>query len=405
MKIAFLLGSGISLKAGLLNVNEITNKILIGEGISHHATGYYFIPPPYSHFNIPCYNMKRILVFINFIKDKLDIYYKKYDELHLTNYEDIFFILRQLHDEIYGEHENLIVSDFLNDLHIDNETMLEVKDKRFYNDFKIGELIWESMIYINNTVSRLLYNPNKDYNYLNMFCEISRDKEIKRTDIFCLNHDRLLELYFDMHKIKYCDGFDEQEGDIKPFNIKLFNNKNRINLYKLHGSIDWFRYRVAGMDWRGDFIVKPMISDVQHLKDKNGNYLDPPLENTTKILIGTFNKIIDYNSGIFFDLFSLFVTILDNHNYLIISGYGFGDKGINTKIIEWYYKNPKRKIIVIHKKPNDLKSRSRGAIYGKWKKWIKEGRLIIIEEWFEISWNEIQSMLYSDKLGKMKKED
>ncbi len=395
MKIAFLLGSGISLKAGLLNVNDITKKILTGEGVSHHSTGYYFMPPPYSHIGIPCYNVKRILTFINFTKDKLDTYYEKYDQLHLTNYEDIYFILRQLHDEIYGEHENLIVSDFLNDLQIDNETMLKVKDKMFYKDFEIEELINESMIYINNVVSRLLYNPSKDFNYLNMFCEISRDKKIERIDIFSLNHDRLLELYFDMHKIKYCDGFDEREGDIKPFNIELYDNENRMNLYKLHGSIDWLKYRIAGMDWRGDFIGKPVISDVQHTKDRNGNYLTPN-ENTTEILIGTFNKIIDYNSGIFFDLLSHFVTTLNNHNYLIISGYGFGDKGINTKIIEWYYKNPERKIIVIHKKPDDLKSSSRGAIYGKWDKWIKEGRLIIIEEWFEISWNKIQSILYSD---------
>ena len=79
---------------------------------------------------------------------------------------------------------------------------------------------------------------------------------------------------------------------------------------------------------------------------------------------------------------------------LIISGYGFSDKGINTKIMEWYYTNDENKILLIHKNSNSLKEKARGAVSNKWDLWIKEKRLIIIEKWFQdVIWEELKSLL------------
>ena len=45
-------------------------------------------------------------------------------------------------------------------------------------------------------------------------------------------------------------------------------------------------------------------------------------------------------------MFCRFYHTLNNHSHLIVSGYSFGDKGINEKIIEWIYSGNKRMIII-----------------------------------------------------------
>ncbi|MDA3813374.1 MAG: hypothetical protein PF570_03885, partial [Candidatus Cloacimonetes bacterium] len=152
-------------------------------------------------------------------------------------------------------------------------------------------------------------------------------------------------------------------------------------------------FRPNNTDWKGEFIGKCIHNHINHAKDENDEFVNY-LWNKSIILTGTFNKLIDYNSGIFSDLFCLFSSKLDQIETLIISGYGFGDVGINTKIIEWYYKNSKTKIILIHKNSDGLKEKARGAISNKWINWIQEGRLLIINKWFEeVTFDELHKLL------------
>ena len=392
MKIGFLFGSGISLKAGYRRVSDITDIILSGEGISRHSTSeYYFLPPPYSHMGInKCEDVKRITNFLKLLFNENCTFNEEFKYNSVTNYEDLYFLVRQIHDEIYGEQENLIVRKYIQNLEIDSASMLESKIQGFYHNFTFDDLINETITYINNVVSRLLYKPRSDTSYLSILAEILAKNNI---DIFSLNHDLLLENYFEQNDIPFCDGFEEPKGDFKHFNLDKFYDKNNVNLLKLHGSSNWYRFRPKNTDWRGEFIGKCINNDINHAKDENGEFINY-LWNKSIILTGTFNKLIDYNSGIFSDLFCLFPQKLAQIKTLIISGYGFGDVGINTKIIEWYYKNSQNKIILIHKNPDELKEKSRGAISGKWGNWIKEERLIIIKKWFEeITFYELNKLL------------
>ena len=43
MKIAFLLGSGISLKAGMPRTSEITEKIISGKNVKRYTAQHYYI--------------------------------------------------------------------------------------------------------------------------------------------------------------------------------------------------------------------------------------------------------------------------------------------------------------------------------------------------------------------------
>ena len=111
--------------------------------------------------------------------------------------------------------------------------------------------------------------------------------------------------------------------------------------------------------------------------------MQTPLDGRPMLLIGTFNKIQNYSSGIFRELHYRFRSTLNEANQIVICGYGFGDKGINSEIIDWYYKEQGRRLIIIHHDPDNLVANARGAIRNIWSDWKDKGSLSFIENPFE----------------------
>lgn len=68
---------------------------------------------------------------------------------------------------------------------------------------------------------------------------------------------------------------------------------------------------------------------------------------------------------------------------MVVCGYSFGDKGINTEIIDWIYDKRGRRLVIIHPDPNGLVANARGAIRKNWPKWKKSGLISIISKRFE----------------------
>ena len=76
--------------------------------------------------------------------------------------------------------------------------------------------------------------------------------------------------------------------------------------------------------------------------------------------------------------------------WLVISGYGFGDKGINSYITNWIYNVFPRRLIVIHPDPGALAQDARGAIAAKWSSWQSSDVLRTIAHTAEdVSWAEL----------------
>jgi hypothetical protein len=79
---------------------------------------------------------------------------------------------------------------------------------------------------------------------------------------------------------------------------------------------------------------------------------------------------------------------------LIVCGYGFGDKGINTYVADWISAPLDRRIIVIHPEPDKLRDTARGAIRNKWDDLKNLGRLQCIPKKIEeLSWREVRGEL------------
>jgi hypothetical protein len=114
-------------------------------------------------------------------------------------------------------------------------------------------------------------------------------------------------------------------------------------------------------------------------------------------LAGTFNKIADYSQEPFGDLLYGFRAFLANAERLAVCGYGFGDKGdkgINSVIVNWLYGRRHRRLVVIHRHPEDLRNSARGAISNKWHSWAESGRLKLVEKWVEeLAPGELESCL------------
>jgi len=197
--------------------------------------------------------------------------------------------------------------------------------------------------------------------YLNFLKEADDDNDIDSIDIFTLNHDLVIESFLKSQTLNYVDGFDKDdtEKSMKKENSwepeTFESDECKIKLYKLHGSIDW---RIYEQDWK-KYLCKVPLS----WSPETGFSLYPPL------LIGTTNKILNYSTQFYLDIFYNFYKSLQESEILILSGYGFNDKGINSQITNWKTKTGKeeiRKIIVIDENTDNIYKLSKEGISKKY---------------------------------------
>ncbi|MFC1604402.1 SIR2 family protein [Planctomycetota bacterium] len=139
---------------------------------------------------------------------------------------------------------------------------------------------------------------------------------ISRSSIafFTTNYDTLLEDALILEKQKICDGFT---GTAMGFwNPEIsFKESNSVNIYKLHGSVDWYNHKEDGII-RSRYGVK-YCSDVKNI-----------------LIYPQATKYVETQKDPFTTLFSRFRDRLNsnNDNILVTSGYSFGDNHINSEI-------------------------------------------------------------------------
>jgi hypothetical protein len=212
------------------------------------------------------------------------------------------------------------------------------------------------------------------------------DGQLSSVDIFTLNHDIVLERCLSRNGIQVADGFDEPVNDVRHWDPDLLEGRSsKVRLLKLHGSVDWFLYRPYVRDWR---VARIPLGLDPH------DALNPTAKSRPELLVGTFNKMLQYTSRIYADLHCQFHYSLRHSQRLVICGYGFGDKGINTGIAEWIDSLSDHKIIMVEPNPAELKGRARPAIVKYW------DELTIIPKGIEeTSWHEIRDRLFKTEIN------
>lgn len=346
-KIAILLGSGVSRFSGLMLVNEITDFILNTSNVARDYDMNYYLHSD----TVKCQNVKYIQKLLEYLRAIIEEYHKHANIRYEFNYEELYYLLHQISASERKEYENPAIYPLIEKLR--NDFGEEV---HFYReDFQ--RFIDEALRYIHYVVYQILQKSNETYSQFEIIAELS--KMFNAIDIFTLNHDILIETFFKSKNIEFNFGF-EMSGKISFFNRNLLEQKEGINLYKLHGSIDWFSFQDS--QGLGNLYCLPLNFDRQI--DKY-NELDDRLFLTDGLpyfLIGTFNKMLNYLSGVYEIIFDLFKQRILEADKLIISGYGFSDKGINTRISHFISQQAKE-IVIIHPNIKQLIASARGSFH------------------------------------------
>lgn len=393
-KLAFLLGSGISIPAGLPSTTEITSRVLSGENVIRHTDSTYYFqeddPDGFLAFDV---SVQRITSLLKRIELEIDHYFL-FEINHQTNYEDLYYVASQVFDSELREYENPIVGAFIEKISNDLQK-IQVRYSRQEEPWDVIKLFRESINYIRDVVWRMLLKEPEQISHLQSICDACSDVEISQVDIFTLNHDTLLEKAFEKRKITFNTGFGSEINNVSYWHPKwLLDDKTRVRLIKLHGSINWFRFSPNEYSYGTETVGIPGDWDIWHTTDPSGER-QTPLGGRPVFLAGTFNKMLHYTSEIFADLHIIFRQSLSEYSKLIICGYSFGDKGINSQIVEWMSHSNENCIVVIHKNPRNLKRYARGAITKNWDNWKSQNRLSFVEEYIEsITWAKLKNVIF-----------
>jgi hypothetical protein len=346
------------------STEEITGVVRSGDGIVRHTDTVY-------RLNGPDYLRVRtdpVVKLTNAVFSEIQAYYAD-RRSHPVNYENCCYVVTQLYDTESGEFDNPAVKPLIDKLrqHQELNSLLDSEDKRI-------SLFEEARNYIHDIVWALLSRQPTDYQHLAFLATAARDHDVESLELLTLNHDTVLEWALRENEIAHCDGFGNPVGNIRLWEPTRLSENHRVRVSKLHGSIDWFWFRS---------------------KRRVGITLNDDLFDTSgrpELLVGTFNKMHQYTTGIFADLHCHFHQTLRQVRYVICCGYGFGDKGINTKLVEWINSDPSKRLVIVHGNPAPLMDCSRGAISNHWQQWRQAGKLRFVDKWVEqVEWDEIKA--------------
>jgi len=151
-------------------------------------------------------------------------------------------------------------------------------------------------------------------------------------ECFSLNYDQTIEQHLrEKHDIQpYC-GF--VSGEWKGFGAKDIEGFDKLNLLKLHGSLEWIRLTDSGAVKERDSLKTEEEKDID---ERHNPYL----------IFGHGTKTYSFDP--FFGLISNFKETLMSRPYIFAIGYSFFDPYINNLIIEALNNNEFHKLIIVN---------------------------------------------------------
>jgi hypothetical protein len=214
---------------------------------------------------------------------------------------------------------------------------------------------------IENKIKKSCYTEwlkhKSDLQYLAPLKNLLKNNNNFKIDIFTLNNDIILEVYFSDENSVYTGfvsnkwvGFDRSNIDNDTFNA------SRINYYKLHGSINWLRLS------DGTIMEQKINNKNSNLSNnfKSSNAISnkdydeinfEDIEIKPLLIFGHGTKI--YTIDPFFSLLEQFKRALKEKKFFIIIGYSFFDPHINNLIFNELSINQEKIMIIINPKMMD----------------------------------------------------
>jgi len=399
--IVFLFGSGISYGAGMPSVESITNHVLhrCKEIVYDSSYGYYCFRDmvrPDRHVSDFGY-VRRIVEFLERLEQEITAYYtydKKAELLSReANYEDIYFLASQIHNSSIQEYDNPAIPALIEKITPDiQEALSGIQNQdRQEQPWPIEHLAEESMKYIRQILWCFLstFDDSIDLGYLDLYAQAVSDGDLQSIEFFTLNNDTIFEQYLRQRNIEYFDGFVQGTDGKFWWDTMSFVQPNspKVRLLKLHGSVNWYTDQHFG---RGS-------KSIERVDNASLPYIwrDLPEKAEPVFLAGTLNKMLEYTSEVFAFLQSEWLRSLYQSDVLVISGYGFNDKGINTRIVEWFNFSTE-KILIVVDPSKDIIQKARPALGSLLARSKTEPRIQIIQEPIQnTTWQDVRDRILS----------
>lgn len=374
--VAFLLGAGTSIPSGYASTDSLTKMIMDGKDVIRHTDGCYYVADKSEAFPFDYVGaITKLLSELKIIADKSLIKVRGLE----SNYEDLLFLLVQLTDQLYGESENPAIEPFLSSV---EPILIKYAHPIRSRVSSAAQMADEATNYIRDRVSSLLRLKPRSTEHLGRIFEPFLNGQ-QRCYIATLNHDTHLEDYLSSKASFFSDGFGCELAGVR-YRIKSTSpiDDLGIQIFKLHGSVNWYTFRPDNGNFFDHKIGIPMDGDFWHTRGCTGE-LQMPVPPRPLMIMGTFNKFVDYHSSVFADIHAAWRAALERVDRLVISGYGFGDKGINSQVVEWAFNRRGRRILLISPDLQYLRDHARGAINRHWEKWLHSGVVECLEKGFE----------------------
>lgn len=348
--VTFLLGAGASIPAGYSSTRCLTERIRTPNCYYRHTDGRYYrgSARPDADFTTPL--VHRIIDWLYTQAREYFLYRKESREI---NYEDLYYLASQLRDD-RSELQNPAMLPLIRNLKCVMTSWpeyerfckrpgrtLSVPDPR-----ELHQLCEETCHYIEDiVVSVLSHDDPRCTKHLELITAAANNLDLK--GIATLAHDTHVEKFLSNQflskkDVALADGFCSEQT---PDGWRVWQDhfpEGSTPFLKLHGSINWKKLRKDGNNNRS-----PVTIGIKVAKSKcSSSCPDEPTaqeccgkgsDGRPLLLIGTFNKPAMYAGPMLLDVHYRFGKILEETDTLVVCGYSFGDKAINTQLIYWWH--------------------------------------------------------------------
>src|SRR5581483_11684246 len=281
---------------------------------------------------------------------------------------------------------------------LDNPALLPLLDARsatYGGEQELRSLTRDSLEYVHELVAWMLRDRGWPLDYLAPLYDVFADTSVTHLDVFTLNHDLILDRGLTEHRISFSDGFEERQGTLLLWTDTYSVPSRRF--FKLRGSLNWYRYNLDLDGWTGQVVAKPAPgTSSEHPVGPRGEDLGSPCERRAEFLAGRFTKILAYPSGIYADQHARFHESLRIADGVLVVGYGFRDRAINSRLISWMTRpRATPRMVVIDPAAADIEQRAREAIALKWRRWLSSAAVVAAANRLgeETPWPELRAAL------------
>jgi hypothetical protein len=153
-------------------------------------------------------------------------------------------------------------------------------------------------------------------------------------------------------------------------------------LFKLHGSINWYRFRLEHENPFSDRFGIVVGNDPHHARDGKGKLLNR-IDIAPWVLAGTHSKAVQYGFGIYAEMHFWFHRLLEEHTVMAMSGYGWGDRGINGRLMQWLHSVRQPRLVLMHERPDDLAQYSKSSLWNRYEPLVNAGRIVPVRKWMQ----------------------